>query len=856
MANAAWKVASVGFFVLISCTPGALEGGRYACDRDAGAGEQCPEDWRCGNEGFCRKVGDVSKAWRCALDADCEGRWVCGLSSSRDFRECHDPKLAAAAFACAADTDCVQQWRCGLEGVCHSPSKAAAYVCVSDAGYSDTWCEQGWRCTVEGTCTNPQADALRELSLPPFPAGTLINPEPGVGPISRFSVSQVYASGIGARLQSVVWAGDAGLSAFVIDRTGAAPPLRYTIPGASPLTFAAHGTRGEFQVGTQSPLAEPETQVFVINRDAGVVSIALLEDGGTESRPMDFFPSTRLTLGTAGTGLTPRAFAFNPDPDVPFAAASGPTSVWFGPFKDFFDVFSEVPDNRILDLTGMRAGLAREAVFAIDERGLWVMDRDFNNCFVPTLLPPLTRPYCMGPQPITHRPTGLRPFGLDDLGVSSQQLDGGGDFLTHLDVSAYWTEKRDCTTVGFEACTPQGRVPLSIFLGPCRACPSGKLLDFSLVQGKPAPRFELACSGVDGGPAQHFAITAGTGQVPTCTREAISGESSLFGAAQTRVPEQATPGVVTYGDGARNVWVGPGASRAVSLTLSRAPAAVARSSAGQPFMLTELATGVREAGVGVFEHPGVRAVSGVAGQPSWVLLKDGQVVNLAKAQRVFDSDLVAKVGSVASFDPPYSAVQAKTATGTKALVVTAGFSLLAGEGDELPLRFTAAGPISSIAFPATPVTSGYLEGYAISGGEVLKLTASAVHRWSDAAVATPLALVPMEVWYDDERARVGFDDGTVFSLPSRVEIAGSLKAGEEVVDYVQVCGQQLALGSKGLYRLEPVAGQAVGRWVSLPLPAGFGAGGFERGRAHASGNALYVFTRGGDAASWTIPGCP
>jgi|GEM_PF-5359539 len=146
LANARGKLASVCLFILTACTPGPLEGGRYACHRDAGGSEQCPEDWRCATNGFCRKVGDVSQVWRCALDADCEGGWVCGLSSSRDFRECHDPKTVAAAFACTADTDCVQQWRCGLEGVCHSPAKAAAYVCRSDAGLEDKWCEQGWRC--------------------------------------------------------------------------------------------------------------------------------------------------------------------------------------------------------------------------------------------------------------------------------------------------------------------------------------------------------------------------------------------------------------------------------------------------------------------------------------------------------------------------------------------------------------------------------------------------------------------------------------------------------------------------------------------------------------------------------------
>ena len=107
-----------------------------------------------------------------------------------------------------------------------------------------------------------------------------------------------------------------------------------------------------------------------------------------------------------------------------------------------------------------------------------------------------------------------------------------------------------------------------------------------------------------------------------------------------------------------------------------------------------------------------------------------------------------------------------------------------------------------------------------------------------------------------ERARVGFDDGTVFSLPSRVAIAPALAQQEQVIDFVQLCGQQLALGSSGLYRLEPVAGQSVGRWAPVTLPTGFGDAGFQGGRAHAAGNTLYVFTREGDAASWVSSSCP
>ena len=414
LVNAASKLAWVGCLLSAAACTSTLDGRRYACIPDAGDSAdqpQCPGNYRCGAEKFCHQRGDTTVAWICAVDTDCEGGWKCGLADSRTFRECHEPTSKTPAFACAADTDCVQQWKCGLEGICHSPKREAAYLCRSDAGLSDKWCEQGWRCTPEGLCTNPKDDALRELSLPAFPTGTQINPAPSIGPISSFSVSQVYLAGVGASLQTVAYVQDGGLNAFVIDRTGAFPPQRFAVPGGAPLTFAAHGTRGEFQVGTLSPVAGPETQVFVASAAGALSSVVLEPDGGTTFRTMSAsFPVRRLTQGTAGTGLTPRIVGFDPDPDGGFLVASGPTSSSEGTYFGFPGVdFIAHPNNRILDMASMRGGLYRDVVFAIEERGLWMLDRrGGGECFNPTTLPPLTRPYCSAPQPVTQ---GLAQVG-------------------------------------------------------------------------------------------------------------------------------------------------------------------------------------------------------------------------------------------------------------------------------------------------------------------------------------------------------------------------------------------------------------------------------------------------------------
>ncbi|MBS1152040.1 MAG: hypothetical protein H6Q89_3738 [Myxococcaceae bacterium] len=78
-----------------------------------------------------------------------------------------------------------------------------------------------------------------------------------------------------------------------------------------------------------------------------------------------------------------------------------------------------------------------------------------------------------------------------------------------------------------------------------------------------------------------------------------------------------------------------------------------------------------------------------------------------------------------------------------------------------------------------------------------------------------------------------------------------------MIDYAQACGQQLALASTGLFRLEPEAGSSVGRWEALTLPPGFVTpGAFAKGRIHAAGSAVYVFKSDGDAARLSFEGCP
>lgn len=850
-----WAIA----LVLSGCAAPTLEPGRYSCSRDAGeeepGQEQCPDNYRCGLEGYCHRLGDVSIAWRCEDDDDCENGYHCGLAADRRTRECQDSEKPGA-FACAVDGDCVPPWRCGLEQVCHPRGVAAAYACVADGGMPDDgWCELGWRCAASGACVDPSEDALRPFTPPPFPPGDFTLLAPSVGPIERFSTSRVFSGGLGGGEQTIATVENGRLIARLIDRRGERPPVRYDL-GPAPANFVAHGSRGESGFTLVIPDAVP--RVFTAS-DAGALTLFELQpDGGATAFPIPSVEVFRFSQGSAAAGLAPRTVAFQSDPTSGvFIAASGAVGLWVSDYSVAAGLaFGSVPGNRVVDLTTLRATLNDEVAFAIDRRGLWLSGRSLgSDCFLPLVVQPLST-LCPGAGTATHVPQRLRPLGIDDLAVSSELADGGSEFVTLLDTSLVWTRSRTCAT-SMDPCGADF-VPVPISLGPCRACPSGRLLDFALLEGAPHPRIELACGSADGGSVEHFALTAGNGAVPTCTRVLLDGEPALFSTPNLRAAEQATPGLIAWSDGARHVWSGQTAATSLSLTLDRVPQVVARreGSAG-PFAMTERITARAEPGLGLFEEPGIGAVSGVTGKPSWVVLRDGQVLDVGTAARAQEGALIAKVGPTV-LDAPVTSVEAPTATGRRALIVTTGFTLLAGEvaapaiGSVSP-RHTSRAQLRSISFPR-PARGAYLEGFAVAGNAVLRLSASAVGQWLETTVGLPAALVPLEVWHDLERGRVGFTDGTVLSLPSRVALAPPI--GAEVLDYVQVCGQQLALTATALHRLEPVAGATVGRWAKLPLPSGFAEGGFVGGRAAGLGDELYLFTRDGSVARWQFAPCP
>lgn len=894
--------------LLTSCTSGPLEGGRYDCRFDGGDQEEaCPGEWRCGLENSCHRKGDVSVAWKCFTGAQCERGYSCGLTDKRDAGECHDPNRPAP-WPCSEDRHCAGDWHCGPEGVCYDRTVPAARACrqipgggdpdagdcagdwrcglrercqntregqpyacgLGDGGLDDVWCEQGWRCTPEGVCTDPSKDALRTAAPIALDGGRRINPVGSTSPIEHFTVSPQYLSGPGGGLQTTAYVQDGTLQAVVTDRRGQEPAVHYSL-GAwqGALSVAALGSRGENGPDGINP--DEVNRVFVALADAGLALHTLHADGGNSVEILDVGdPVTRLTIGSSHETFSPRVLGFTDPPIIYFRFGGEPMAAWSGVFRTdgIANYFDDDAGNRVVDLASVRPFEGTECIFAVDNRGLWVAQRSLVSAPTSTedfeeveVLAAFSNDSCRLPVGDPQRMTGLAPHGREWLGVSSSRIDGGQPSVSVLDLRGLWTRPGQyfkCTTFANNPCSLTDRIPVSNHFGPCPACPGGRLLDFAItLDSLGEPRIEARCGDL-AGKTTGFSIISATGSA--CDTQVGDGEAGLFGRKDLVSPDQRVFGQVSWGGLDGNIWSGSSVGSVTALRFDRTAQTVATRG---PLPSDMIAFTPEISGtpgpLGLETRANSKVVSGVMEEPSWVVTQDRVIRNLLGAGSVSAAAPIGSVGtSVTLFPPPYSAARVQVGAG-KVLVVTAGSSLFASElgGASPALKVVSPSQIDSIAFPSRPVTGTYLSGYAVTPNGLLRLSADTSARWSFTPVSLPPTLSPLEVWFDGDRGRIGFADGTVYALPSRVLIARPLPVGDATaIDYAQTCGQQLMLNTEGLYRLEPVGQQKIGRWMKVELPAGFAPDGFSKARLHAMGSDFYVFTRTGEAARVSLAGCP
>jgi hypothetical protein len=195
------------------------------------------------------------------------------------------------------------------------------------------------------------------------------------------------------------------------------------------------------------------------------------------------------------------------------------------------------------------------------------------------------------------------------------------------------------------------------------------------------------------------------------------------------------------------------------------------------------------------------------------------------------------------------------ALGTPTLAQRSGGLLIAAFDD----RLAAAGSDGVLAVKLAPRPFDAVRsmafsgdaGYALTGTALFHVVAHSLQHWTADEIVVPDG-ERVGVWLDGQAGRLGYTDGTVLSLPSRVSLSQPLPAAARVVQYSQLCGQPVALTAGGLYRL-----QASGEWVLEPLPSVGPDRDFAGGHIDVEGDSLLVTTGGGTLIRLAPPmSCP
>ncbi|MDP1822271.1 MAG: hypothetical protein Q8L48_03485 [Archangium sp.] len=859
--------------------PGDCTGG-WTCGLSRARTGQChdpahPEDWPCNTALECvagwqcglsalggRECHDPARpqAWACLTPADCLGGWSCGLNDARTARECHDP-AQPRSFSCAEESDCLAGWRCGLaanrlQRECHDPQVPQAFACVMEDD-----CLGGWRCGQEQLCLDPSGDALG--ATPPFDGGAAIISPVGMGRVDAVSISPVFE---GTAIDTPTLAVRQGERLGAIIRPGGGTTVTWDLGLSSAVAVIAQGPRCFlYDANNDTFTRDVLNHVYAAEGDGGLSVYELLPNGAFTKAPIRYAstiasppPVTAFKHGIAQGDEVPYMVGFSERPDR-FIVFDGPHS---GIGRDFGSI--NRPGNRVLDMDSVYAGSQIDCIFAVDTAGLWVAqfpDNDFE---------PL---HSAGFGNGTCAPSGLKVERFSSASgnraaVVASPWDGGSPQVALWDLNPMLLNRGGgtaCTSFSGNPCLANDLIPYDVEIGPCQACPGGTLLDLAVIEGVTAATTELEarCGSPDGGAHIFYRLARRPGVPGACNTRPLVGPGSLFLERGVRPASQPSQRRTAFVGRAGQIWFGSSAVNATSLTFDRAATGVALkgtrpddvvaisgSLAGYP----NPTTGLTAAPLG-----NVTAIG--TNEPSWAVLND-QVVALEGASAIESGRGFAIAPS--ALTTPQTLYRALSSQGETVAVLTAGNQLYSAEvsgalsGLQPPAllgaRVAQVNAITSAAFTSSPDAGSFLEGYLVTAAGLAHVTADTATRWRAEDVPLPSSLAPLEAWFSAGRGRVGFTDGTVYSLPSRVRIAEPV-AGDAVEDYVQACGQQLALTGAGLFRLEAVAGSAIGQWIAVDLPAGFAPDGLFGGRVHAVNADVYVFSRVGEAARLTISPC-
>jgi hypothetical protein len=758
-----------------------------------------------------------------------------------------------AGLACEPDAgDCAAGWFCGHDLMCHRADLAADYACANDEH-----CVGGWRCGPDSRCIDPREDALRvdapELQLLDAGQFTPLYPWPQVDHIAVSSpFTYQYDGGSNSEVTSVVVAHDGGLHLVVL----------------APRGIGREEALSQTMFLASAPL-KADGGALLDLAAIGFDIYALHEDSLERYR----WPATGSTLvHVASTPAIGNRLRMTTDPD-PLLLELGATAMRAWSREGLATLVSPVSVDggpaHILDIIGETFELIAatpEGMFTSPRPAPWMAtdggselsppqwQRASTVAFGPTVLSS-----CDGPAPLVHYVDRLYAMGNSNLSngvarLSVLQPDGGrSPFVGFLNRSA--SAEVDCPA----------QFNIDGFCPACRDVDERLLdLDLRFVTGdnqQGEHHLEAACDR-GGGASVIYRLGVGGHGNQGCHYEELPPPRSMAQA----VVATSNPTGRAFSLGRDVYAVQEGFTRPTSLVLGRAPEMVAIVSAGGVFALgsREFYREVPGLGLGFNdrserpEDPFPIAV--VENQTNWIIYDDGRV---ADTERISDGSdgpeiVVAPDPAMEALRPPFNARRTDLLGGGAQLVMTAFDAILGADlaaaldGGVSTLEVkTVPQPripiLSMVALPEQenpPAGAPLLSGYVLTRNGLFEFRAFTLQRWQTQEVLVP-AGEWLEVWADERRGRLGYSDGTVYALPSRVMLAKPF-TGKKVVDYAHFCGRSFALVTDGLYRLEAPTSGGLGAWEKQDVPALEQVGGqLDGSKLYISGSTLFAFTSTG-----------
>jgi hypothetical protein len=806
------------FALALACKPDIdfNQGHPYACTY--GDDSKCGQGWRCGHDMFCHQIGTPG-TYQCWRDAgDCEANWVCGV-----------------------------------DGFCINPDDAGSNLCLADSD-----CFHGQRCNVDGRCTPLNGDAIGPTDSPPGPLtvlGPLMAPDGVTNSGVAFAIQPRTGDPQADALRSWTMAAVSGNNVTAITNI---------FHGNYPVAMVDAGTFSQVQ-----QIATAPNGVYV-RTDTGI-QMSFTNGNGTQV-PVHLGPNPigndwdLRSLSATGVGLLPDAgnehytcvaLAIDGGTDYHLINGLAARPVRQGP---------EPVRSELFGFGQCLIGVSPDQLWSLAIAG----DGGWNALSLPELTTGNTCGGSWTGAPLRAR--GAQPNLLAVVLDTTPPMAVDGNYPPTISRVALYDLSALLRPTGAspEACIAtvdsschEARVKM--VLGVCGACqqPNEALLDFfPLVLGQ---SYGVQSDCVINSTLHTYEVTQDLDGTCHQTR-VISGEPQF---RQLLDPPLggSNPFALAKAGQHGELWAGENLVDARPMFMDRAPFGLFRpesldgGSVPLHVFADEWVAEVTPQGLAVRELRAPTPIATmVAGNIADVVLTDRRVGRYRDQTLLFN--VFATVNATdQTFLPPYSAKATPRADGKLEFVVRSFDTVYSGHAPDTPVPAWSIKqqvvpspgiPISSIITQVADSGTDQLQGYALTGAGLFRLAQDQHDAWT----STPLSTGPgnrVQVFMEAGASRLGYDDGTVYALPSRVPLT-TPRSDVHFQSFLHACGETWAIADPlGLMRLAPDDG-GTGHWVNEPLDSAdavnFSGPALSGGRLFFVNNTIYVFNAYGGALTF------